>query len=93
MRIWTRAVMALALLFAAATTARAEAGKFGEMTVDEVAKKTRDKAAHIFDCNSREEYAEGHVPSAKWVDFSQLKASDLPADKKAMLIFYCENEH
>jgi rhodanese-related sulfurtransferase len=85
--------MALAMLLACAAAGRAETDKFGELTVDDVAKKLHDKTAHVFDCNPREEWAAGHVPGAKWVDFSHVTAADLPADKKATLIFYCENEH
>jgi rhodanese-related sulfurtransferase len=82
---------ALALLMAWPAGARAE--KFGELSVDEVAKKSKDKTVHVYDCNPRDEYLDGHVPGAKWVDFSHVTAADLPADKHAMLIFYCENEH
>ena len=93
MRLVIRAVVALAMLMACAAVGRAEAGKFGDLSVDDVAKKTGDKKVYIFDCNPREEWAEGHVPGAKWIDFSQVKPGDLPSDKKAMLVFYCENEH
>lgn len=91
--VMTRLLCALALLLALPSIGRAETGKFGELSVDDVAKKTKGKAVYVFDCNPREEYKEGHVPGAKWVDFSNVTAAELPADKKATLIFYCENEH
>jgi hypothetical protein len=38
-------------------------------------------------------YAKGHVPTAKWVSFKDVKASDLPTDKTRKLVFYCANTH
>src|SRR5690349_2093612 len=83
----------LALACALVATARAGGAKFGELTVEEVAKKLPDKNVYVFDCNPHEEYVDGHLPRAKWVEFSHLQAGSLPADKKATLIFYCQNEH
>jgi rhodanese-related sulfurtransferase len=37
-------------------------------------------------------WQKGHVPTAKWVDFKNVQASDLPKDKDRTLIFYCANE-
>jgi rhodanese-related sulfurtransferase len=37
-------------------------------------------------------WQKGHVPTATWVDFKDVKASDLPKDKDRMLVFYCANE-
>lgn len=65
-----------------------------QLTVDQVAARlaTKDAATFIYDNNTRASYAEGHVPSAKWLDESNVTAADLPADKAATLIFYCHNE-
>jgi rhodanese-related sulfurtransferase len=62
--------------------------------VDEVEKLLSGKAPKpfVFDANPIEVYREGHVPGAKWIDFSHVTADALPADKDAMLIFYCYNE-
>ncbi len=87
-----RAIRVLFALLALAQLAHA-AESFGELTVDDVAKRVKEKAVHVFDCNPAAEYAEGHVPTAKNVDFSHVTAADLPADKNATLVFYCENEH
>lgn len=87
-----RVIRILFALLAFASLARA-AESFGELTVDEVAKRIKAKSIQVFDCNPAEEYAEGHVPTAKHVDFSNVTASDLPKDKNAALVFYCENEH
>lgn len=61
------------------------------LTVDEVSAKiaANDGKTYIFDNNSKDHYAEGHLPTAKWVAFNKVTAADLPADKTATLIFYC----
>jgi hypothetical protein len=68
-----------------------EKAEFGRLSVDEVEKGIADKSLHIFDNNSEKRFAEGHVPTAKWVNYHDLKASDLPSDKTAKLVFYCSN--
>ena len=66
---------------------------FGELTVDQVAAKLKDKSVHLYDCNDRDTFKGAHVPGARFVDYDNVQLKDLPADKKAMLIFYCANEH
>jgi hypothetical protein len=80
-----------------APSAEAKAHAFGELTVAELdAKlaeaKTGKLAVYVFDNNPKEMWEQGHVPGAKWVKFNEVKASDLPADKEATLVFYCANE-
>jgi len=75
----------------------AVAESFGRLTVEALdAKMSEAKAGTlklaIFDNNQREHYAQGHIPGAKWVQFDQVGASDLPADKDTTLVFYCANE-
>jgi len=65
---------------------------FGRLTVDEVAGKLGTTNVHVFDNNPKKKYEAGHIPGAKWVEFDQVTASDLPTDKAATLIFYCANE-
>lgn len=63
------------------------------LQVDEVDKLlTASPRPFVYDANPIEIYRDGHVPGAKWVDFSRVTADALPADKSAMLIFYCYNE-
>jgi hypothetical protein len=64
------------------------------LTVDEVAAKiaAKDGKTFIFDNNPKERFAKGHVPGAKWLDEDSVTAAVLPADKAALLIFYCHNE-
>jgi rhodanese-related sulfurtransferase len=85
-----KALVAVLLLAPVAASAGAP---FGELTVEEVAKRINEKNVYVFDCNPKKEFDEYHLPKAKWVDYSKLQASDLPADKNATLIFYCQNEH
>lgn len=69
------------------------ARSFGKMSVEEVWSKMEAKAPiHIFDNNSKERFEEGHVPGATWLDFRNVTASVLPADKDATLVFYCARE-
>jgi hypothetical protein len=99
MKLLIRCLAALALLAGWSTVARAEeekerdAIKLAEISLDKAEAKLKAKAAVFYDCNSPETFAAGHVPGAKWVKYDAVGASDLPADKKATLIFYCANEH
>ena len=65
---------------------------FGELTLDQVEQAIAKKEAiTIIDNNSRDRWAQGHVPGAKWMESSGIKAAELPADKGAKLVFYCSN--
>jgi Rhodanese-like domain len=61
------------------------------LTVDEVSERIarHDGKIAVFDCNSKERFAESHVPGARWVSFHELTVADLPADKATALVFYC----
>jgi len=84
-----RSLFAVLLL---AGIARAGEG-FGELTVAQVAARLKEKNFYVFDCNDEGTFAAGHVPGAKFCHYDQLSEKDLPADKKATLVFYCANEH
>jgi hypothetical protein len=85
-------VLALASSLAFAVPAVADEA-FGQLTVQEVAAKQKEKNVFIFDNNQEARFKKSHVPSARWLNPFNLQASDLPADKSATLIFYCANEH
>jgi len=51
----------------------------------------RNGGAAVFDVNSPMSWSQGHVPAAVNLDPAAFSASDLPADKNAMLVFYCSN--
>ncbi|HKU14333.1 MAG TPA: rhodanese-like domain-containing protein [Steroidobacteraceae bacterium] len=46
----------------------------------------------VFDANLPEVFARHHVPGATHVEYDRVKASDLPQDKSAPIVFYCMNE-
>jgi hypothetical protein len=64
-----------------------------KLTVDEVAAKVaaHDSKTFIYDDNPHDRYLKGHVPGAKWLE-SVPTVADLPADKGALLVFYCSSE-
>ena len=84
------ALAALLLLPLAARAAEKE--PFGSLTVDQVSDLIAKHEVAVFDNNSMDRYKQSHLPGAKWVSFKDVKASDLPSDKEAKLVFYCENE-
>jgi hypothetical protein len=95
MKILRRSILAAVVLLLAGT-ARASPGKeegFSDLTIDQVADLIAKKDVDVFDNNSKDVYAKGHVPGAKWVDFKAVKESDLPKDKSRKLVFYCANSH
>jgi hypothetical protein len=76
----------------AAKPAVKEKEPFGSMTVQEVAKKIKDPAVHVYDGNREELYKENHVPGAVRLYSKDIKEGVLPAAKDTTLIFYCHNE-
>ena len=82
---------AMAVLLPLAARAH-EKDAFGRLSVDEVAGLIAKQDVKVFDNNSLDRYKESHLPGAKWVDFKNVKASDLPSDKEAKLVFYCASE-
>jgi hypothetical protein len=66
---------------------------FGSLTVDQVADLIAKGEVSVFDNNGKDRWQKSHVPTAKWVDFKDVKKSDLPQDHSRKLVFYCANEH
>ena len=64
------------------------------LTVEEVAAKIalHDGKTFIYDNNDKGTYAEGHVPTARWIAFNEVTAASLAPDKSANLVFYCAHE-
>ena len=83
-------LLAIALALAAACSHGPE--PFGRMTVEAVDARRAQANVFIFDNNSRATFDAGHVPGARWVDYQNIAASDLPANKEATLIFYCASD-
>ncbi|HYS09329.1 MAG TPA: rhodanese-like domain-containing protein [Myxococcales bacterium] len=95
MTILHRCLLACAVLLLVGS-ARASSAKeegFSDLTIDQVSDLIAKKEADIFDNNSKEDYAKGHLPTARWVSFKDVKESDLPTDKSRKLVFYCANTH
>ncbi len=63
------------------------------LTVDQVSDLIAKGEVSVFDNNGKDRWQKGHVPTAKWVDIKDVKASDLPQDHSRKLVFYCANEH
>ncbi|MSP63183.1 MAG: rhodanese-like domain-containing protein [Myxococcales bacterium] len=70
-----------------------EADPFGKLAIEDVEKRLSEKGFFLYDNNQPAVFKEGHLPKAKWVDYKNLSAKDLPTDKEATLVFYCANEH
>ena len=51
----------------------------------------RARGAVAIDVNSRQSWQKAHVPGAANLDHATFGAADLPADKAALLVFYCSN--
>jgi hypothetical protein len=82
----------------AEASAESDKESFGRLTIEQLETRIADAKAGtgklaIYDNNHRDVFDKGHIPTAKWVDFKDVKASDLPADKETALVFYCANEH
>jgi len=94
---------ALSLLVAAAlvlagltgcSRASSPASELRSLTVDEVAARVaaNDGKTFVYDNNPKDRFEKSHVPGAHWLDDESVTAADLPADKGAMLVFYCASE-
>jgi rhodanese-related sulfurtransferase len=80
-------------LLAGAARADTKSKGFGELTPDQVSALIASKGADIYDNNDQSEWKEGHLPTAKWVKFNDVKEGDLPKEKTRKLVFYCHNTH
>lgn len=103
--IWTALLVAAALAGAGCSGGKSEGSSsvaaheaFGRLSIEEMEAKMADAKAgkialFVYDNNDKGRFEKGHLPGAKWVDHDDVKASDLPQDKNATLVFYCANEH
>ena len=87
-------LLSLTLLFAGASAgvACAEDEPFGRLSVADVEGLLGQPDVRVFDVNTAEVYAQGHVPGAVWSELGSV-VSKLPADKSLRLVFYCKNGH
>ena len=94
MRLLLCLCLALSFVACSATTTQVAANEpFKRITPAELrAKLDAHAPMSVFDDNSDERYAQGHVPTAKHLKVDEVTAAALPADKTAMLVFYCSSD-
>jgi len=65
----------------------------GLATVDPATllRRVQSGSVTVFDVNARASWLAAHVPGARHLEPGQFSASDLPADRKQALVFYCSN--
>lgn len=94
-RLFLASLGAIALLSCSkATTSEHAASELKSLTVDEVATKlaAKDGKTFIYDANVKASWTKGHVPGATWIDDEKVTVDQLPADRSALLVFYCHDE-
>lgn len=70
--------------------AAAEAEPFKRIDLAGLKKKLDAREQiHVFDANSQARYDAGHIPGAIAMTKATIKPEALPANKDAMLVFYC----
>ena len=70
------------------------AGQVPDITLPELKTAIAEKKVTLLDVNGPVTYANGHIPGA--IDFTAHTADlakVLPADKSALVVAYCGNEH
>jgi hypothetical protein len=86
-----KSLIVAAILFLALPATASE--EFGRLSVQQVSARLKEKNFFVFDNNDQSRFQRSHVPGAKWLNPYAVKATDLPADKSATLVFYCASEH
>ena len=83
-------LLAASLLF----TLNAFAGSFPDISLNDLKADIATKKVTLLDVNGPVSYANGHIPGA--IDYTAHTADlakVLPADKNALIVAYCGNEH
>jgi rhodanese-related sulfurtransferase len=86
----TKRILAIFAALAVALTAHAGAGKFADISHEDLKAAIAAGQVTLIDVNGSKSYAQGHIPGA--VDYAAVKdalASKLPADKDALIVAYC----
>ena len=84
----------LTLLLTSLLSLKAFAGSFPDISLDDLKAAMASGKVTLLDVNGPASYASGHIPGA--IDYTAHTsdlASVLPADKKALVVAYCGNEH
>jgi rhodanese-related sulfurtransferase len=82
-------VKALSVLKLAGEYVRPADTRLESLTPEEVLERLGEPGVFVFDCNLEEDWAKSHLPGAGHVGIDDYPVERLPADKTAMLIFYC----
>jgi hypothetical protein len=84
-----------ALVFAAAIGACEDRKKAGwtDIGIEELAKAMEDGTATVIDNNPKFVFEKRRLPDSRWLNAMKYTAADLPADKGAMVVFYCMDEN
>ena len=75
---------------AAALSLQASAGKYADISHDDLKAVLATGKVTLIDVNGSESYAHGHIPAA--LDFDQIKSAltaKLPKEKDALIVAYC----
>jgi rhodanese-related sulfurtransferase len=51
----------------------------------------QERSAATFDVNSPQSWMRAHIPGAIHLDPTSYDVTELPADKSALVVFYCSN--
>ena len=62
-----------------------------EISAHEIRRRLGDGSFVLLDANLWGQWKRGHIPGAKYVGMEDFEPGVLPADKSAMLVFYCES--
>ncbi len=84
----------LSLLCLALLSLKAFAGTYPDISLQDLKSDIAAKKVTILDVNGPVSYASGHIPGA--IDYTAHTADlvrVLPADKSALIVAYCGNEH
>jgi len=85
------ATVVFGFLFGLNPTSPRAADEFPTISTEELAKGIKDKSLFVVDNNRPDVFKKNHIPSAVWMNPSELDAKLLPANKNASLVFYCKN--
>ena len=85
------AMLLLAVAAWRPTTAGESSEPFKRLSIKQVEKLLGKTGVHVYDGNTLETYAKGHLPGAVNLHSGDIKEGVLPAEKGATLVFYCQN--
>ncbi len=83
-------LLALAAILLGAVTLHA--GEYPDISIAELKTAIAEKKVALIDANGTNSYQSGHIPGAINFETDKAKlASELPADKGALVVAYCAN--